>query len=198
MFRNTNGRIEFGRITSRRPAAAGILCLAAPHRVAGRPRPGQRETVNKFSIRTRDQTRPMPAFSRYGGRRPLVIISGGIDLSVGSIIRAGQGTTAMVLRGAALDGPGESRPAGLAFIGSPALRHRQRLMVSASGSTPHHHARDDVDSAGDRVRGATRRARAAAALTDDRQGRWDRGVVYPGRRGVIAVTVADRYICSGR
>jgi len=111
----------FGRILS--SAQAGLLlvifCLAAlltvfagshPDRVTG-------ETVNNFlNSYTLIQTATDASFfAIMAVGATIVIISGGIDLSVGSIYALAGVTTAMVLREAALDGPGAIALAGLAI-----------------------------------------------------------------------------------
>src|SRR5688572_2354681 len=101
----------FGRILS--SAQAGLLlvifCLAAlltvfagshPDRVTG-------ETVNNFlNSYTLIQTATDASFfAIMAVGATIVIISGGIDLSVGSIYALAGVTTAMLLRGSGLDGP---------------------------------------------------------------------------------------------
>ena len=133
----------FGRILS--SAQAGLLlvifCLAAlltvfagshPDRVTG-------ETVNNFlNSYTLIQTATDASFfAIMAVGATIVIISGGIDLSVGSIYALAGVTTAMVLREAALEGPGGIAAAGLAISLGVGLLCGvvNGLMVVASGST---------------------------------------------------------------
>ncbi len=94
----------------------------------------------------------------------IVIISGGIDLSVGSIYALAGVSMAMVLRAYGPAGGGRNHPPRLrgGRRGRPACGLVNGLMVVGLRVHPvHHHARHDVDPARHRVRGEQRREHPA-------------------------------------
>ena len=125
----------------------------------------------------------------------IVIISGGIDLSVGSIYALAGVTTAMVLRSVGPLDPlddDRARADGLARHRPRLRRHQRRAGRRPRRAPVHHHARDDVDRARHCVRGEQRREHSPAARADERR----QGVARPGRR---ALSGADaRHAGRGR
>ena len=117
----------------------------------------------------------------------IVIISGGIDLSVGSIYALAGVTMAMVLRGAGAaerlgDGAARARRSASASA-SPAGALNGVMVVGPARPPVHHHARDDVDPARHRVRHQQCREHPPAGVADARSPRRSLGLgaaLYPG------------------